>query len=356
MGSRVSSTIGVGVIGLGDGGMSNLRSLMMFPGVRVVALYDLDPAKYSAVAQELSLGPEFYRPDVESLVLDPAVDLVVVATPDDQHLPPLRAALNAGKYVFLEKPVATSMNDLAEIRVLAGGFPDRIHFGEKYSHARPVKAALACRDALGPFMFGCTLYSMWRCDRIMGGGKWRTESRYNPCAGGLSHNFMTALLFAGATIRRIRATGQVLTYHENLDNHGGYDTMEGALEFANGRRLSWLICLAVRGDGSPLAHRTIAHTFQFECGTLAYGPTPEGDRLIVDGKAVSFSPEPSFEEWAGYNIGELYRGMHADILAAIRGEGKPRHTIKDGINVAAACIAAFQSAQEGGGWVQVPFS
>lgn len=346
--------IGVGIIGLGDGGMSNLRSLMTFPNVRVAALCDIKPPNYLPAAAELGLDRTCYRPDVDSLVSDPAVDLVIVATPDDQHLAPVRAALEAGKHVFLEKPAATTMDDLMEILRLATLFPGMLHFSEKYSHAHPIEAAFTHREALGPFMWGSTLYSMWRCDRIMGGGKWRTEMAYNPCAGGLSHNFMTALLFADSPIRRIRATGQVLTYHENLDRHGGFDTMEGTLEFANGRRLSWVICLAVQGDGSPLAHRTIAHTFQFERGVLAYGPTPEGDRLIVDGKAVPFSSEPSAEEWPGYNIGTLYRGMHADILAVIRGEGKPRHTIDDGINVAAACATAFKSAQQGGAWFNVP--
>lgn len=378
---------GIGIVGLGDGGTSNLRSLTAIgqregvmqgdrigvgisdtddegrcnalafaglSGVEVVALCDTNGERLERVAAELGKPVAHYRDSAE-LVADPNVDLVVVATPDHEHLGLARQALEAGKHVFVEKPVATSLADLEAFRELVQRFPGRLWFGEKYSYARPVEAALARREALGPFLWGSTLYSMWRCGRIMGGGKWRTESAYNPCAGGLSHNFMTALLFADAPIHRIQATGQVLTYHENLDRHGGFDTMDGTLEFSSGRRLSWVVCLAVQGDGSPLAHRTISHTFQFKRGVLAYGPTPEGDRLIVDGKVVPFRPEPPFEEWGGYSSGTYCR-MHTGILAAIRGgKGKLRHTIEDGINVAAACVKAFESAKQDGVWLDVPF-
>ena len=344
--------IGVGIIGCGDGGTSNARALQGSREARIVGFCDVNGDRLTAAVREF--GGNGYS-ELAAMLDDPNVELVVVATPDDQHLAPVGMALKAGKHVFLEKPVATTVDDLAGILKFTERFPGRLHFGEKYSHARPVEAALVHREALGPFMWGSTLYSMWRCDRIMGGGKWRTESAYNPCAGGLSHNFMSALLFVDSPIRRIRATGRVLTYHRNLDDHGGYDTMEGTLEFFDGGLLSWVICLAVQGDDSPLAHRTISHTFQFERGALAYGPAPECDRLIVDGKTMPFSPEPPLEEWPAYNIGTLYRGMHADIFAAIRGEREPRHTIEQGINVAAACALAFKSAhQDGRWWLEVP--
>ncbi len=344
--------IGVGIIGCGDGGTSNARALQGIKEAQIVGFCDVNGGRLAVALEEF--GGNGYL-ELAAMLDNPNVELVVVATPDDQHLAPVKAALEAGKHVFLEKPVATTRSDLAAIRDLVRQYPGKLWFGEKYSRAYPIEAAIVRRDALGPFMWGSTLYAMWRCGRIMGDGKWRTETAYNPCAGGLSHNFMTALLFTGAPIRSIRATGQVLTYHKYLDYYEGYDTMEGTLEFENGRRLSWVICLSVQGDGSPLAHRTISHTFQFEHGALAYGPTPDGDRLIVGGKSISFLPEPPLEEWPAYNIGTLYRGMHADIFAAIRGEREPRHTIEQGINVAAACALAFKSAhQDGRWWLEVP--
>ena len=49
------------------------------------------------------------------------VDAVVVATATDQHMPVALAALRAGKHLFLEKPVAATMEGVAELQALATG-------------------------------------------------------------------------------------------------------------------------------------------------------------------------------------------------------------------------------------------
>ncbi len=355
MGTRSGSQhFGVGIVGLGDGGMSNLRSLQAFNDVEVVALCDINPERLDSAAAELG-APAARYPKSAELVADPAVKLVIVATPDDQHLEIAVQALEAGRCVFPEKPVATSMDDLKVFRQLIRTYPGMIIGGEKYSHASPVEAALARRERQGRVRWGTKLYTMWRCGLIMGPEGWRVHSVYNPAAGGLAHNFMTARLFADGRIVRVRATGRVLTYRE-LKRHGGFDTMEGALEFADGTTLNWVVCLAVEGVASPFRHRTIAHTFQFDNGALVYGPAPDGDRLYVGDEEIRFILEPpAGEAWARYNTGKLYGGMHANIVASIRDGRKLRHPIDHGINVAAACVLAFESAHQDGAWIEVPF-
>ena len=342
----------VGIIGLGDGGRCNLKSMMM-AGAEVVAICDTNEEALSTLRNEIDSTTRVFL-DFKQLLDRKEIEFVVVATPDDQHLGFVRAVLEAGKYVFVEKPVATTLDDLKKFQELNKKHPRRILFSEKYSFAHPVQAALACRAGLGKFLCGTTLYTMWKCDRIMGDGKWRTECAYNPCAGGLSHNFMTSLLFTGSPISRVRATGQVLTYHENLDRFGGYDTMEGTLEFSGGQRLSWFVCLAVRGDNSPFGHRTIAHVFQFEHGSLAYGPTPQSDQLIVNGQRVTVAAEPDAKKWGDYNLCVLYNEMHRDLFATITTGKPPLHDIFQGINVAYACCLAFESAKRGGEWIELP--
>lgn len=342
----------IGIVGLGDGGCCNLTSLTAL-GAEVVAICDRNKGILNEVKNEVGGVASAYL-DVQELFSRRDMEFVVVATPDDQHLEPVQKALEAGNRVFIEKPVATSRNDLEQFEELAQKYPQQILFSEKYTFAHPVQTALAHRAELGKFLWGTTLYSMWRCDRIMGGGKWRTECAYNPCAGGLSHNFMTSLLFVGSPIVRVRATGRVLTYHENLDCFGGYDTMEGTLEFFGGQQLNWLVCLAVKGSDSPLRHRTVAHTFQFEKGSLAYGPTPQSDQLIINGQNVTIIPEPDAEKWGDYNLGVLYSKMHRDLLTSITTGKKALHDVSQGINVAYACCLAFESAKQGGEWIELP--
>ena len=59
-----------------------------------------------------------YR-DAEALIADPAIDLVVIATPNETHAPLARAALAAGKHVVIDKPFVTDLDDGAALIVLA---------------------------------------------------------------------------------------------------------------------------------------------------------------------------------------------------------------------------------------------
>jgi len=356
-GNTEMETLGVGIVGFGDGGQCNFRALSNIPGAHIAAVCDLDSDTLQKTLIDMGAPPLHYWNSAKILIADSAVDLVVVATPDDKHLEIAQAALEAGKYVFVEKPVATTIADLFEFKKLAIQYPGKLLFGEKYSSAPPIAAASAHENDLGEFLTGATFYNMWKCDRIMGGGKWRTQTRYNPCAGGLSHNFMTTRLFAKTSIVRVSARGQVLTYHENLDETGGFDTMQGLLEFADGRVLTWKVCLAIENEGSLYAHRTIAHHFQFRNGALIYGPSADDDRVIFarNGKrySVNFSSEPHADGWAEYNL-HLYTRMHMNLLDSIHGKGPQRHSIEQGINVAAACALAFESAQQSGEWLEIP--
>lgn len=343
----------IGIIGLGDGGRCNLHSLEAI-GAEVVAICDTNVDVLHAVDKEKGGRIRAYS-DMSGLLACGDIDLVVVATPDGDHLGPVEAALRAGRRVFIEKPAATTPADLERLEALHRAYPGYLLFSEKYTFACPIQAALARRADLGAFMGGATSYTMSTCGRIMGGGKWRTESAYNPCAGGLSHNFMTAVLLAGSPIAEVSAVGHVLTYRE-LKVRDGFDTMRGMIRFASGQTLGWSVCLAVQGADSPFGHRTVTHTLQFEHGSLAYGPVPESDRLIVAGQPVPMTAEPGAAEWSDYNLGVLYGGMHRDIMKAITTGSPTLHSLAQGINVAYACYYAFDSAQYGGVWVEVPHS
>ena len=330
------------IVGFGDGGRWNFLALRSL-GVKIVGIVDSIPKEvdtpFFSNLDKLFLGAESF-------------DLLVIASPDAFHLAQTEEALKKGvPFIFVEKPLTVDKKELRRFCELASHFPRRIIFGEKYSYANPVQMALAKADKLGNLVCGETTYTMSNCDRIMVPDSWRLSSAYNPCAGGLSHNFMTLRLFAKSPINKVWAIGQVLTY-DNLRRIGGYDTMMGVIEFLNGICLQWQVCLGIKGDNSPYGHRTVAHNLQFERGTFVYAPDPKGDKLIVGGKKIDFMPEPEKEEWHEYNK-ELYIAMHRDTLSCIRG-GRGIHDIQHGINVAAACIYAFDSANEGGAWKEVP--
>jgi predicted dehydrogenase len=81
----------------------------------LVGVTDLNPARRGAAE---SLGLRWYA-DGESLLADNEIDAVVVATNNTTHAPLARAALERGRHVFVEKPMATQSADAEALRRLA---------------------------------------------------------------------------------------------------------------------------------------------------------------------------------------------------------------------------------------------
>jgi len=95
--------VGVGVIGAGVISDTYLENLMRFPDVRVVMVADLDVAR--AQAQSVKHGVP-RAGTVADLLADPDVELVVNLTIPAAHVDVGLAALEAGKHVWAEKPLA----------------------------------------------------------------------------------------------------------------------------------------------------------------------------------------------------------------------------------------------------------
>ena len=111
------STIRVGIAGLGRSGWGiHAETIARQSGrFQVVAVADDSAARRAEASARF--GCEAYS-DVESLVLDPSVELVVVATPNHLHADHAISAMAAGKDVLCEKPMAGSAAE-AEMMIAA---------------------------------------------------------------------------------------------------------------------------------------------------------------------------------------------------------------------------------------------
>src|SRR5690606_17211115 len=111
-----SGTVGVGIIGAGIMGRSHAASAAGDPRVRLRAVAGV-PLQ-TAVELARTYRIEKTTDDYTELLIDPAIDLVIVATPDHLHAEICLAALRAGKHVLVEKPLTTSLAEADEIIAL----------------------------------------------------------------------------------------------------------------------------------------------------------------------------------------------------------------------------------------------
>jgi predicted dehydrogenase len=115
--SRIKSaadTIRVGAIGVNGMGMANLNRFLMNDGVECIALCDVDRnvlEKRAAETEELQgVKPVLYG-DYRKLLDNKDVDIVIIGTPDHWHCLPMVEACQAGKDVYVEKPIANSIEE-----------------------------------------------------------------------------------------------------------------------------------------------------------------------------------------------------------------------------------------------------
>jgi predicted dehydrogenase len=99
--------IRVGILGPGFMGTTHARAYARQPDVQVVAVWSRDPRRAAVTAAET--GARTY-PDAQSLLADPTVDAVSITLPTHLHAAYAVAALEAGKHVIVEKPMALSID------------------------------------------------------------------------------------------------------------------------------------------------------------------------------------------------------------------------------------------------------
>lgn len=106
-------TLRAGVIGVGSFGELHLQAYDAIPGVDVVAVCDADAERCEKVAREYQI-PDTCA-EIKELCRRPDLDLISIVTPEDAHVEPVRQAASAGKHIFLEKPIANSIEDSQSI-------------------------------------------------------------------------------------------------------------------------------------------------------------------------------------------------------------------------------------------------
>ncbi|PJL10292.1 oxidoreductase [Stenotrophomonas maltophilia] len=175
--------LGIAIVGTGMIGAVHRRAALL-AGADIRGVAASSPQRALEVAQSWNV-PRAYR-DIEEVVADPQVQVVHVCTPNHLHHPMAQAALQAGKHVICEKPLATTLEDAKALAALAAatGLIATVPFVYRYHPVVREARARIAQGELGPLhlIHGSYLQD-WLLDPAS--NNWRVD----PTLGGVSRVF-----------------------------------------------------------------------------------------------------------------------------------------------------------------------
>ena len=147
--------IGVGLIGLGHLGKFHLNCLLNIPNVEVVGVYDADQTVCTEIAAANGIKA-FSNPD-ELIEIAEAIDVV---TPTLSHFEYAKKVINAGKHLFIEKPLT---NTVAEAQALLDLLKEKPHLKVQVGHIERFNPAFVSIKhlSLNPLFVECHILSQF---------------------------------------------------------------------------------------------------------------------------------------------------------------------------------------------------
>jgi predicted dehydrogenase len=132
----IEAPLRVAVVGYGYWGPNLARNALERPELELAALCERDPARGAAFTARVPGVP--VTPNLDQVLDDPDIDAVIVATPPRTHHPIVRAALEAGKHVLVEKPLATNGEDARDLISVAAANDVVLMPGHTFVYSPPV--------------------------------------------------------------------------------------------------------------------------------------------------------------------------------------------------------------------------
>ncbi len=175
--------LGVAIVGTGMIAAVHRRAALL-AGAELRGVAASSPQRAREVAQAWGVPRGYHA--IEDLLADPQVQVVHVCTPNHLHRPIAQAALEAGKHVVCEKPLATTLEDAQALAALAAstGLVATVPFVYRYHPVVREARARIAQGELGPLhlIHGSYLQD-WLLDPAS--NNWRVD----PTLGGVSRVF-----------------------------------------------------------------------------------------------------------------------------------------------------------------------
>jgi predicted dehydrogenase len=231
----------VGLIGCGAISGRYIQASRNFPILQIVAAADLNPDAAKKKAEEFHIPRVL---DVEQLLADPDIDAVLNLTVPKAHAPLCLAALDAGKHVYVEKPLAVTRRDgqaiIAKARkkkLLVGGAPDTFLGAGLQTARKAIEDGLIGKPVAFTAFMMCPGHEHWHANPEFfyekGGGPMLDMGPY----------YLTALMNLLGPIKRLAGLSSIAIPHRTITSQPQAgkkitvqtpDHITGSIEFQQG--------------------------------------------------------------------------------------------------------------------------
>ncbi|MDR0787612.1 MAG: Gfo/Idh/MocA family oxidoreductase [Gemmatimonadota bacterium] len=225
------NTARVAILGTGSiAQVTHLPILKRLPGVEIAGLSDVDRSRARTLADRFGVPRVYGTP--EEIWKDPAVDGVFICTPSNAHEQQAIEALEAGKYVFCERPLALTSEGAARV-VAAAGDSGRLMIGMN-QRFRPDHEALRASIARGDLGEIRYLRAGWLNRRLARSARdWRL--RKTGAGGGALMDLGVQMLDLALWLLGFPEPARVVAHLHAMDNGDVEDSALVMLELTDGR-------------------------------------------------------------------------------------------------------------------------
>lgn len=337
----MTASLGFGIVGCGEIAVATSKGIDAARNAHVAGAMDTNEALARDMGQKYNAP---HTTEMRALLATPGVDAAYIATPHFLHAPLAIAAMEAGKHVLVEKPIACTLEQADQMIAAARktGRALSVAFTARYEAKFHKVRALIASGALGKLV-GVRLACMSdKPETYWHGGysgrartDWRTQRE---AAGGgilimnLIHNIDRMLFLTGLEPRRVYA--EYGTFETPVEVE---DMIAVTIRFTNGLIGSIEGSSICRGGGDRADH------FYFTAGQIAWDW-----RLRVyatreqDGLAAKEWHELSIEQ-----AGDSRRALVEEFAAAVQEGKEPPIAAADGRRALALVVAAYESGKKG---------
>ncbi|MFO8079745.1 MAG: Gfo/Idh/MocA family oxidoreductase [Armatimonadota bacterium] len=329
--------VNYGVIGAGIQGEKHIEVASLAPNATLVAVCDVN--EEAARSMALKHGAKHVLTDWQDLLAIDEIEAVSIALPDHLHREVTVAALQAGKHVLLEKPMATSVED-AEAMVAAqkaAGTRLMINWSNRWMPPfAKTKQRLDAGDLGDPLYCYARLNNTTYVPTQM--LSWAADTKLPFWL--ICHRYDLARWYFGCEAKKVTAVSRSVVLKEmGIDTPDFYQT---TVEFEDGQVGNFESCW-ILPESMPYL---VDSKFQLVCsgGYVNVDPTPPVHQLATEDE---YAHEGFlFSNVMGQPVGFVRQAIEHFINCCVTGS-EPLITGEDGLQITRALVAMVEAAETG---------